>query len=305
MDEQLMDKLTVFLPGGYVAPNGEVHREVELVPLTGREEELLASAQGQYASSMVTAVLQRCIRRLGSLSPVSQDVVRHLLVGDRQYLLLKLRELTLGDYIRATLYCPWPNCGKKIMVSFSTNDIPVSESVNKGPLYTMELSPEAAFVAEGGEKYREIRFRLPNGGDQEAISPVLSQNEARALTLLLQRCLQSIGPLAHPDEATVERLSPLARMEIEQQMEAIAPKLELTMESTCPECGREYAVPFDVQHFFFGELHASRDLLYREVHYLAFHYHWSEREIMEMPRQKRRTYIEVLAEEIEKLNHVA
>jgi hypothetical protein len=61
-------------------------------------------------------------------------------------------------------------------------------------------------------------------------------------------------------------------------------------------------VPFDVQDFFFGELRTSRDLLYREVHYLAYHYHWGEREIMDMPRQKRRIYIDILAEEMGKLN---
>lgn len=169
----------------------------------------------------------------------------------------------------------------------------------------MELSPEAAFVSEQGETYREISFRLPNGDDQELLSPLFVQNEAQALTRLLQRCLHSIGSFQHPNQDVVDRLSPLARMEIERQMEAVAPKVELTMESKCPECGRDYAVPFDIQHFFFGELGTSRDLLYREVHYLAYHYHWSEREIMDMPRQKRHTYLEILAEEIEKLNHVA
>lgn len=305
MINQVMDNLTVFLPGGYVDGSGVVHREVELTPLTGREEELLAAQQRREVASLVTTVLQRCIQRLGTISPITEEVIRNLLIADRQYLLLKLRELTLGDYVRATLCCPWPDCGKKIMVSFTINDIPVTESVNKGSIYRMELSPEATFVAEGGDIYREITFRLPNGGDQELISPILVQNEAQALTLLLQRCLHSIGSLQHPNQDVVDQLSPLARMEIEQQMEAVAPKVELTMESKCPECGRDYGVPFEIQHFFFGELRTSRDLLYREVHYLAYHYHWSEQEIMDLPRQKRRTYIEILAEEIEKLNNVA
>ena len=42
--------------------------------------------------------------------------------------------------------------------------------------------------------------------------------------------------------------------------------------------------------------------LYREVHYLAYHYHWSESEIMAMTRDKRHTYIDVLADEIDGLN---
>jgi rRNA maturation protein Nop10 len=305
MVNHVMNDVIVSLPGGYVDCNGGIHREVEITPLTGREEELLIAQQRPEVASLVTTVLQRCVQRIGTVSPITEDIIRNLLVADRQYLLLKLRELTLGDYVRATICCPWLGCGKKIMVSFTINDIPVMESINKGPTYRMELSPEAAFVSDRGDTHREVTFRLPNGGDQELISPLLVQNEAQALTLLLQRCLHSIGMLQHPDWELVNRLSPLARMEIEQQMEAVAPKVELTMESKCPECGRDYEVPFDIQDFFFGELRTNRDLLYREVHYLAYHYHWSEREIMDMPRPKRRTYIEILTEEIEKLNDVA
>ena len=304
-EDSWADSLTVTLPGGYVDDEAIAHREVELTSLTGREEELLAQYRPHLVTSLVTKVLQRCIRRIGTISPVSLEMIRSLLIADRQYLLLKLRELTLGDTIRASIFCPWSDCGQKIMVSFSSDDIPLIELVNRGPTYKMALSAEAAFIVDSGEMYREICFRLPNGSDQEELASILVENEALALTRLLQRCIHSIGPLQDLDEKTIGRLSPLARQEIEQQMEAVAPQVELTMESTCPECGREYAVPFDVQNFFFAELRTNRDLLYREVHYLAFHYHWSEREIMDMPRQKRRTYIEVLSSEIERLNDAA
>jgi hypothetical protein len=296
------DFLTVILPGGYVHDDGVVHREVELRPLTGREEELLAGERAREVASLVTTILQRCLRRIGTITPVSQEMIRSLAIADRQYLLLKLRELNLGDTIRASVFCPWSDCGKKISVSFLSDDIPVIESLNRKLTYKMELSVEAAFVTDSGESYREIVFRLPNGSDQEELASIVVEDEIQAQALLLQRCLHSIGSRQDPDEKTISRLSPLARLEIERQMEAVAPKVELTMESTCPECGREYAVPFDVQNFFLRELRTNRDLLYREVHYLAFHYHWSEREIMNMPRQKRRTYIEVLSSEIERLN---
>lgn len=301
----MADFLTVILPGGYAENHSVLHREVELMPLTGREEELLGEYRSSKLISLITDVLQRCIHRIGTISPVSQGIIRNLLIADRQYLLLKLRELTLGDTIQASIFCPWSDCGKKIMVSFLTEDIPVVESSNKGPTYKMELSEEATFIDDSGESYRQVGFRLPNGSDQEMLSSIVVQDEKRAQTLLLQRCIQTIGSLKNIDEKVVSQLSPLAQLEIEQKMEALAPKLELTMESTCPECGREYSTPFDIQSFFLSELSINRDLLYREVHYLAFHYHWSEREIMDMPRQKRRTYIEVLSSEIEKLNNVA
>jgi hypothetical protein len=298
-----MSPRTYKLPGGFVDEAGIVHQEVELIPLCGRDEELLATNHRQESASLVTNVLSRCVRRVGTINPVSEAVTRQLLTADRQYLLLKLRELTFGDRVQAAIFCPWQDCGKKVGLDFSLNNIPIHESVEKGPLYKIELSAAAAFIGDDGQSYREITFRLPNGGDQEAISPLLSENEASALTKLLVRCIQNIGPLNNPGEEIISRLSPLARLEIERQMEKVAPKVELTMEASCPECSREFAVPFDLQNFFFGEFRTSLDLLYREIHYLAYHYHWSEQEIMEMPKEKRRRYIDVLADEIERLNN--
>lgn len=293
--------MTGLLPGGYVDRDGVVHREVELIPLTGRDEELLVASRSLESASLVTLALSRCLRRIGGISPVSEEVARRLLVADRQYLLLKLREEAFGDRVQASLFCPWLGCGKRITVSFSTKDIPVRESEAKGPVHTMTLSAEA--VGEHGEAYRDIAFRLPNGADQEVVSRLLSENEAQALTMLLGRCVLSIGHIKQPDQDVIDRLSPLARLEIERQMEALAPSMDLTIDVSCSECGREFAVPFDLHGFLFGELRTSGDLLYREVHYLAYHYHWSEKEIMEMPRDKRHRYIEVLADELERLNN--
>jgi hypothetical protein len=249
-------------------------------------------------AAVLTMILSRCIRRLGSISPVPPPLVRRLLVADRQYVLLKLRTITFGDQVQATVRCPWADCGQKIDIDFSLTDVPVKESEDKGPIYEMELSPEAARPDHDGAVHRTILFRLPNGEDQEVITPLAAAGNAAAeaaLRCLLQRCIQQGGS---------DSLSFLALEEIERRMNAVAPKLELTLEGECRECGHDFAVPFDLQEFFFHELQTSQALLPLEVHYLAYHYHWSEREIMAMPRDKRRRYIEVLSDELEKLSHV-
>jgi len=159
------------------------------------------------------------------------------------------------------------------------------------PLHSPDIHPD-----------RTVTFRLPNGGDQEALSPLLAENEAAAMSGLLARCLLRIGTQTEIDEEDVARLTPLARLEIERRMAEVAPQVDLLMEATCPECGREFRAPFDLQQFFFGELRTDSRLLYQEVHYLAYHYHWSEREIMGMTRGRRRRYIDVLSDEIERIN---
>jgi hypothetical protein len=291
------------LPGGLVDDAGTVHAEVELRALSGREEELLAAGRGAESASQVTAVLARTVERIGGIRPVDVGVARRLLAADRQFILLKLREATFGDEVRGNLPCPWPDCGRQVAVRFSTGDVPVEASREKGPVYTLTLSPEAMPGVDDAE--RSVSFRLPSGADQEALSPLLADNEAAALTGLLDRCLLSVGPDSEPDQDSVTRLSPLARQEIEREMASVAPHVDLLMSAECAECGREFSAPFDLQRFFFGELRLTGDLLYREIHYLAYHYHWSEREIMDMTRDRRRRYIDVLADEIERLNESA
>ena len=42
--------------------------------------------------------------------------------------------------------------------------------------------------------------------------------------------------------------------------------------------------------------------LYEDIHYLAYHYHWSENEILNMTRTKRRRYLNLLAEHLQRLS---
>ena len=297
-----MNTIRGLLPGGLVDEQGAVHRQVELRSLSGHEELILANREGREVNALVTTLLSQCVRRLGDINPVSEEEMRNLLVADRQYLFLKLREATFGDQVQATIVCPNPNCGNKVDIDFSIADIPIKILADKGPCYQMRLSPEFGLVNDDGETYTEVVFRLPNGGDQEALAPLIDEDESRAAQALLARCVQRFGPLENPGVQVIEQLAPQAKMEIEQQIELIAPALEPTMSGDCPECGAPFVIPFNLMKFFWSELKSSRDSLLREVHYLAFHYHWSEGEIMAMPREKRRMYIELLAEEIQRMN---
>ncbi len=299
-----MDQISVRLPGGWWDPAGRLQRDAILTALTGRDEEQLCQLGRQETASLVTQVLSRCVRRLGDLSPVPADVVRQLLVADRDYLLLRLRQATFGDRIRADLYCPWADCGERMSVDFSIDELPVRESVQKGPVYEMTLSAMAldASADAGDLGGGEVAFRLPTGADQEELSGLLASDEARALTLLLARCVERLGARVTPGADAVAGLSGLARAEIEAEMLRTAPMVEREIETACAECGRSFATPVDLRRFFFGELRTNNELLYQEVHHLAYHYHWSEAEIMTMPRTKRAVYLDVLSGEIERMN---
>jgi hypothetical protein len=280
--------LRCVLPGGLAEADGAVvHREVELRGLTGREEELLAELAGGDASgaAAATAVLARCVARVGAIEAVDEALVRRLLVGDRQFLMLKLREATFGGLVQGSVRCPWPGCGERVAVSFALGDVPVSAAADPGPEYTVVLEEDG----------RTVAFRLPTGEDQEVVAPLLvAEGEAVALDALLERCVLGVSEDGE--------LSPRGRAEVEAAMAAVAPHVDLTLEVACAECGRTFDAPLDLQDFFFGELRATAGLLQREVHQLAINYHWSEREIMELPRERRVRYLAVLSDELERLD---
>lgn len=46
----------------------------------------------------------------------------------------------------------------------------------------------------------------------------------------------------------------------------------------------------------------SRERLYSEVHYLAYHYKWAEDKILRLSLSKRKIYIDLLTEQIKAEN---
>lgn len=292
-----MERFQCKLPGGFVDESGELHQQVALSPLSGTQEKLIAQRGRTTQSTLVTSLLSQCIRSIGKIDAVTEDTVRKLLVGDRQFLLLKLREITFGQQIRAVVSCSWPDCGERLDIDFLTDNIPITGSRLEQRFFTIILSEQA--------EAEKVIFRLPNGADQERTAHLVDENEALAETLLLSRCIQSIGSSSQIGEKDIADLSPLARREIEEEMDRLSPKVALTMEAFCPECQRHFSASFNLEDFVLRELHTHLDLLFKEVHYLAYHYHWSEKEILGMTRENRRRYIEILSDEMERLNHAS
>src|SRR5436309_9821565 len=102
------------LPGGLMLPQDHLLVHASLRPLSGREEDWLAHHTGQPSAASVTGVLSACLLSLDD-RPVTGDLVRQLLAGDRDYLMLQLRRLTLGENFQAVIPCP--ACGKKMDIS--------------------------------------------------------------------------------------------------------------------------------------------------------------------------------------------
>jgi hypothetical protein len=260
---------TVLLPGGLAVTEDRCLRRVALHPLTGYAEDWLAQSRDLPNAVKVTQVLAGCVTSFED-QEVGVPLMRKLLVGDRDFLMLQLRAATLGDRVQAVLPCP--ACTERMDIEFAVDEVPVEVRPQSAPAYSLALNG------------RTVRFRLPSGEDQEA---VLGFDFAQAASELLRRCLLDDGGTALDD---AERES------IAAEMERLAPRVELELDLTCPECGHAFAAPFDTTAFFFEEMKGGHESLLREVHTLAFHYHWNERDILDLGRGRRRAYLELLSE---------
>src|SRR5262249_5032287 len=148
LNEQLSEGACI-LPGGLVLNDGRCLSRAELRPLTGREEEWLARHTDTPCALIVTNLLCACLVRLDELAP-EPELIRRLLVGDRDYLILPLRRLTLGEVFAAVLPCP--ACHGRMDVSFPAREIPVTRRPQSVAVYQWQ-------PAERAENRAPLRFR--------------------------------------------------------------------------------------------------------------------------------------------------
>ena len=73
------------------------------------------------------------------------------------------------------------------------------------------------------------------------------------------------------------------------------PQAEMIISLGCPNCGKHWELIFDVAHFFWNEIAAQSQRLVYEIDALERAYGWTEREILSLPTERRRTYLEMLA----------
>jgi hypothetical protein len=195
-----------------------------------------------------------------------------LSLGERDVLLLDIRERTLGTDLKGYTECP--QCHVTIDFTLLVEDVRVG----------LPLRREEHLVTDGGF---EIRFRIPTSRDLGAAQECRSVEEARVL--LLRRCVLSarqggreIDPAALPESVA---------QEIAGRMETDDPQAEMPLSLSCAACGHQWLILLDVAAFFWSELSALAERLLYDVHTLARFYGWSEADILAMSAARRQFFL--------------
>jgi hypothetical protein len=257
----------MLLPGG-VWSGDRRRREYAFRPVTGETELALAeiAAGGGSVPERVTAALAATLAHAGGAAP-TPAAVAGFAVADRQYLMRKLTATLGRAQERITVRCT--ACGEPFDIAVNHAGLPVKEAGDGYPFACVETSAG------------RYRFRVPAGGDQQAIAAI--EDEARAIGVLVMRCLTLEGPA--PEFAAADVAA------IEAAIEKVAPEAATAVQSACPECHAAQNVNVDP---YVALSACSADRLLEEIHLLASTYHWSESEILSLPLARRRRYLRLI-----------
>ncbi|HXB69542.1 MAG TPA: hypothetical protein VNY05_14925 [Candidatus Acidoferrales bacterium] len=267
--------------------NGALCREVRLRELTAEDHAFLVEDAGALLPAhWTTEALRRCAVQADG-APLTADAIRSLTVGDREALLLHLRRLTSGDRLQCVLSCPSAECGEKLDLELRVADLLVPAGDARQDRYETRV--------DDADTACRVWFRLPTGLDQEAVAGLARVDLNAAVQDLLRRCVESV---VSADGTEMPDLPDSVCRELPRLMSELDPQAETALQVTCQSCGGAFHVVFDAASYFFQELKAGMRHLYQEVHLLAYHYHWSLREILGMKARVRRRYLQLLEEEL-------
>lgn len=222
--------------------------------------------------------LDRALTLLGlALPDQSREDLSKLSIGQRDALLLLLRQQTLGEAMESCATCP--SCGESLEFTLRATELRLVEPSLAPPVaYDLTIADYALTVT------------LPNSRDLAAV--VGCADLATAQAALAQRCIQqvscggvAIAPGVLPD---------LVLQQISQEMAERDPQAELLLDLTCPVCQSDWQVLFDIVSFFWTELSVQAKRLLREVHALAQSYGWREADILAMSSMRRQFYLDLV-----------
>jgi len=272
--------VTIVLPNGFSA-DGAHSRDAALRELTEVEQLFLSEeCQSLPSAAWTTEALSRCVTRLGAESAPDREAIRALTVGDRDALLLHLHSLCFGRVMRCQARCPAEGCGATLELSPAVQELLL-------PAYP-DSAREHEIVVAGASSAR-IRFRLPTGVDHEAASGLARADLASAVAALVKRCVLSL-------EGTVASES-LEQM-LSARMAELDPQAELLLQARCPGCGHAMRARLDVASFLRQRFAERVEIVHHEVHQLAFHYHWSAHDILQLGARTRQRYLRLLQAEL-------
>lgn len=215
----------------FVLPSGP---EIELREMTGAEEELLTNQRLIRSGDAVNQVLANCIVRMGENEEVSTKDVLDMLSGDRLFVLVRLRQVSLGDEVELDPVCPNTACRAKNHILVDLNDLPVTP-----------YGEEREFVFTLPGSGRKVRFVHLDGHKEKRLAQISEPNISSAMMI---RILEIDG--AAPSKKTLAEMSMRDRAALRAEMLRVDAGIDTNVECDCESCGARIRTKLEAEPSF-------------------------------------------------------
>lgn len=234
------DPRLLTLPTGLSGPEGRWLRTLRVRELTGADEEALCERSGVGGAARVDLLLARLIEAVpGWEGPIDETLVARLPLGDRDFVLLRLRQLDLGDAVHQVARCP--RCAGKVDVDLLISELPLRlpdpVSGDDGTR-TLQLADAC------------LRLRWATGADQRAVESLAADNPAAANTRLFARLVLDVDGQGAPCEDEVRAWPMARRLALAGWLQTHLPGPDLYLDLACPHCRADMSYAFDLHGFF-------------------------------------------------------
>lgn len=225
-------------------------------------------------------LLQRALMLLVAAFPDrSPDAFATMSIGQRDLLLLQLRERLFGQHLLNTAICP--QCNERIEWQSRIADFVIESDNNDSKADEFELQTHGY----------QLRFRLPNSLDVAAVA-MAGGAENGAQQLLLRCVLEAeqggVNCAGKPlPDVVIQALT--------ERIESLDPQADIRINLNCPGCAHRWYALFDIASFLWAEINGWAERTLQIVHRLAAAYGWSEREILNLSPVRRQLYLGMVA----------
>ena len=199
-----------------------------------------------------------------------------LSLGERDRLLIGLRELLFGETLRSLADCP--GCGIALELT-----LPVSV------LSTLPSGPSVLDVHVGDYRVECRALRLDDLVDAAATG---SLEAARAL--LVRRAVLSAE--RGGDQVTADELPQPIVAAVGAALAESDQLADVPVPVSCDVCGASWSGYFDIASYLWHEIDAWARRLLSEVHTLAVTYGWTETDVLALPTHRRQHYLQLVSD---------
>lgn len=242
----------VELPLGYIDSAGRVHCCAVIQKMRGHEEALFYDTS-LSAGRLVTELVKGCLVRLVDGPEITGALVSQLFSADRNFLMVQIRRITLGDVVTCRYTCR--GCGADIAVAEDLGRIEVRRGTDSQLRTTVRVELDDGYRDAEGVIHTALELRLPRGDDEEFVAQMTGNDPLRARDALVLRCIKSFGTMR---KATLEGfglkilrdLTLGDRRKVYRALDDDAPGVNFRRTVVCERCGERSTTMLDVASFF-------------------------------------------------------